>query len=66
MAKKTYVYDITMSNGEVFKNVQMKKSIKVLYAGITDLFITVENEKGQTVELMRNQIIKAELVEIKE
>ncbi|RPF57761.1 hypothetical protein [Abyssicoccus albus] len=66
MAKKIYVYDITMSNGEVFKNVQMKKSIKVLYAGITDLFITVENEKGQTVELMRNQMIKAELVEIKE
>lgn len=66
MAKKTHIYDITMSNGEQFKNIRMEGSISSKYTGIATDFIPVENTKGQTVELVKYQMVKAELVDIEE
>lgn len=66
MAKKTHVYDITMSNGEVFKDVRMKGPLSSNYAGIINDYIPVENESGQTVELTKYQMVKAVLVKVEE
>ncbi len=66
MAKKTHIYDITMSNGEVFKNVRMKGPISRNYSGIANDFIPVENESGQIVELTKYQVVKAVLVKVEE
>lgn len=66
MAKKIHIYDITMSNGEEFKNIRIEGSISRNYSGIATDFIPVENTQGQTVELVKYQIIKAELVNIEE
>lgn len=66
MAKKTHIYDIMMSNGEVFKNVRMKGPISGNYSGIANDFIPVENESGQTVELTKYQVVKAVLVKVEE
>lgn len=64
MAKKIHVYDITMSNGEQFKNIRIEGSISNKYTGIATDFIPIENEKGQTVELVKYQIVKAVLVDV--
>lgn len=66
MAKKIHVYDITMSNGEQFKNIRMEGSISRNYSGIANDFIPVENTKGQPVELVKHQMLKAVLVNIEE
>ena len=66
MAKKMHVYDITVSTGEVFKNVKMKGPISSIYSGIANDFIPFENESGQTVELTKYQVVKAELVKVEE
>lgn len=66
MAKKTHIYDITMSNGEQFKNIRIEGSISHNYSGIVNDFIPVVNSQGQTVELVKYQILKAELVDIEE
>lgn len=66
MAKKIHVYDITVSTGEVFKNVEMKGPISSIYSGIANDFIPVENEDGQTVELTKYQVVKAVLVKVEE
>ncbi|HLR59676.1 MAG TPA: hypothetical protein VK094_04305 [Pseudogracilibacillus sp.] len=66
MAKKVHVYDITMSNGEQFKNIRIEGSISRNYSGITNDFIPVKNAEGQTVELVKYQILKAELVDVEE
>lgn len=66
MAKKTHIYDITMSNGEQFKNVRIEGSISRKYTGIATDFIPVQNSKGQTVELVKYQMVKAELVDVEE
>ncbi|MUV38945.1 hypothetical protein JNUCC1_02817 [Lentibacillus sp. JNUCC-1] len=66
MAKKIHIYDITMSNGEQFKNVRIEGSISSKYTGIATDFIPVENEDGRTVELTKYQIVKAELVDIED
>lgn len=66
MAKKIHVYDITVSTGEVFKNVEVKGPISRIYSRIANDFIPVENESGQTVELTKYQVVKAELVRVEE
>lgn len=66
MTKKVHIYDITMSNGEQFKNIRIEGSISRNYSGIATDFIPVENAQGQTVELVKYQILKAELVDIEE
>lgn len=66
MAKKTHIYDITMSNGEQFKNIRIEGSISRKYSGIATDFIPVKNTKGQTVELVKYQIVKAELIDVEE
>lgn len=66
MAKKTHIYDITMSNGEKFKDIRMKGSISSNYSGVVNDFIPVETLEGQTVELGKYQMVKAELVGIEE
>lgn len=66
MAKKTHIYDITMSNGEQFKNVRIEGSISRKYTGIATDFIPVQNSKGQTVELVKYQMVKAELIDVEE
>lgn len=66
MVKKTHVYNITVSTGEQFNNIRMKGPISSIYSGIANDFIPVENEKGQTVELTKYQIVKAELINIEE
>ncbi|MEJ8777689.1 hypothetical protein [Pseudogracilibacillus sp. ICA-222130] len=66
MAKKIHVYNITVSTGEQFKNVRIEGAISSRYSGITTDFIPVENEDGQTVELTKYQIVKAELINIEE
>ena len=66
MAKKIHTYDITMSNGEQFKNVRIEGSISSKYTGIATDFIPVENTKGQTVELVKYQIVKAELIDVED
>ncbi len=53
-----------MSNEEQFKNVRIEGSISSKYTGIAMDFIPVENKKGQTVELVKYQIVKAELVDV--
>lgn len=64
MTKKIHVYNITVSTGEQFKNIRIEGSISNRYSGIATTFITVENEAGQTVELTKYQIVKAELINI--
>ncbi|MGO1469229.1 MAG: hypothetical protein ACTHW2_04325 [Tissierella sp.] len=64
MTKKIHVYNITVSTGEQFKNVRIEGSISNRYSGIATTFISVENEAGQTVELTKYQIVKAELINI--
>lgn len=66
MMKKIHIYNITVSTGEQFKNVRIEGSISNRYSGIATTFITVENEAGQTVELTKYQIVKAELIDIEE
>jgi len=66
MAKKIHTYDITMSNGEQFENVRIEGSISSKYTGIATDFIPVENKKGQTVELVKYQMVKAELVDVED
>lgn len=66
MAKKIHVYNITVSTGEQFKNVRIEGSISSRYSGIATDFIPVENEDGQTVELTKYQIVKAELINVEE
>ena len=66
MAKKVHVYNITVSTGEQFKNVRIEGSISSRYSGIATDFIPVENEDGQTVELTKYQIVKAELINVEE
>jgi len=66
MAKKVLVYNITVSTGEQFKNVRIEGSISSRYSGIATDFIPVENEDGQTVELTKYQIVKAELINVEE
>lgn len=55
-----------MSNGEQFKNIRIEGSISHNYSGIVNDFIPVVNSQGQTVELVKYQILKAELVDIEE
>lgn len=64
MANKVYVYDITVSTGEVFRDVRMEGSISSNYSGIINDFIPIETKGGQTVELTKYQIVKAELVRV--
>ncbi|WP_239721081.1 MULTISPECIES: hypothetical protein [unclassified Mammaliicoccus] len=64
MRKKIHVYTITVSTGEQFKNVRIEGEISRKYSGIATDFIPVENEAGQTVELTKYQIVKAELIHI--
>lgn len=64
MAKKIHVYDITMSTGEMFKNIRIEGSISSRYTGIATDFIPVQNAEGRTVELTKHQIVKAELIEV--
>lgn len=66
MAKKVHVYNITVSTGEQFQNVKIEGSISSRYSGIATDFIPVENENGQTVELTKYQIVKAELINVEE
>ncbi|WP_020006273.1 hypothetical protein [Salinicoccus albus] len=66
MAKKIHIYNITVSTGEQFKNVRIEGGISRKYSGIATDFIPVENEDGQTVELTKYQIVKAELVDVEE
>lgn len=66
MTKKIHIYDITMSNGEQFKNIRMEGSISSNYSGAVNDFIPVETTEGQTVELVKYQMVKAELVDIEE
>ncbi len=65
-AKKIHVYNITVSTGEQFKNVRIEGTISERYAAIATTFIPVENEDGQTVELTKYQIVKAELINVEE
>ena len=55
-----------MSNGEKFKDIRMKGSISSNYSGVVNDFIPVETSEGQTVELGKYQMVKAELVGIEE
>jgi len=66
MTKEIHIYDITMSNGEQFKGIRMEGSISSNYSGAVNDFIPVKTTEGQTVELVKYQMIKAELVDIEE
>lgn len=66
MGKKIHIYNITVSTGEQFKNIRIEGGISRKYSGITTDFIPIENEDGQTVELTKYQIVKAELVDVVE
>lgn len=64
MLKEVHIYDITVSTGEVFEDVHMEGSISSNYSGIINDFIPIKTKAGQTVELTKYQIVKAELVRI--
>lgn len=66
MKEKVHVYNITVSTGEEFKDVRMEGSISSNYSGIINDFIPIETADGQTVELTKYQIVKAELVSVEE
>lgn len=66
MAKKIHVYDITLSTGEVFKNIRIEGTISGRYSGIATDFIPIETKEGQKVEITKYQLVKAELITIEE
>lgn len=66
MKKKIHVYNITMSNGEHFKDVQIEGPISHKYSTIAEVFIPAKDVEGQTVELNKYQVVKAELVNIED
>ncbi|WP_010530555.1 hypothetical protein [Lentibacillus jeotgali] len=67
MKKKTYIYNITLTNGELLKNIRSKGgSLQLRFNGIGTNFVPVEDDDGRTVVLSKYQIVKAELVNIEE
>lgn len=66
MKKKTHTYTIMMSNGEQFPNVRTDGPIGNLLGGIVQVFLQVQTETGETVELSKYQIVKAELIDVEE
>ena len=66
MAKRIHIYNITVSTGELFKDVRIEGSISSRYSGSVNDFIPVENEDGKRVELTKYQIVKAELIKVEE
>ncbi|HLR65577.1 MAG TPA: hypothetical protein VK105_00370 [Virgibacillus sp.] len=63
--KKIYVYNITLSNGELLKNIEMKGSLEWNLSGVAVNLAAVKDENGNSVVLNKYHIIKAELITIK-
>lgn len=63
--KKIYVYNITLSNGELLKNIEMKGSLEWNLSGVAVNLVAVEDENGNSIVLNKYHIIKAELITIK-
>lgn len=66
LKKKIYIYQITLTNGEQLKNIQVEDALESKFSGLSNPFISVEDSEGKTVVLSKYQIVKAELVSVKE
>lgn len=66
MKKKIYIYDITLTNGELLQNMRIEGVPIQRFNGIGTNFVPVEDNDGKTVVLSKYQIVKAELVNIEE
>lgn len=65
MKKKIYIYNITLTNGEVLKHIRIKGgSFQLVFNGVGKNFISVEDSDGKTIVLSKYQVVKAELVDI--
>ncbi|GKV69758.1 hypothetical protein NCCP2716_22560 [Sporosarcina sp. NCCP-2716] len=66
MKKKVHTYTITMANGEQFPGVRLDGPISHWLSGVAQVFLQIETETGQTVELNKYQMVKAELTDVEE
>jgi len=64
--KKIHIYHITLTNGELLKDIKIKGSLERKLSGVGVNFISAEDADGKTVTLSKFHIIKAELVKIEE
>lgn len=65
MKRKTRIYNITLTNGELLEHIRIKGGpLQIIFNGIGKKFISVEDSDGKTVVLSRYQVVKAELVDI--
>lgn len=66
MKKKIHTYTITMANGEQFSDVRLNAPISHWLSGVAQVFLQIETATGQTVELCKYQIVKAELTGVED
>lgn len=64
--KKVHIYHITLTNGELLKNIRMEGSLEWNFSGIAVNLIAVEDADGKKVVLSKYQIVKGELVSIED
>lgn len=63
--KKVHVYNITLTNGELLKNVEVKGALEWNLSGVAVNLVAAEDENGNSIVLNKYHIIKAELTTIK-
>jgi hypothetical protein len=64
--KKVHIYHITLTNGELLKNIRIEGSLEWNLSGIAAQLIAVEDADGKKVILSKYHIVKAELVNIED
>lgn len=64
MKKKLYIYNITLTSGELLKDIRIAGSLEWNLSGVAVNLITVEDADGKSISLSKYHIVKAELVSI--
>lgn len=64
--KKVHIYHITLSNGELLRNIRIEGSLEWKLSGIAAHLIAVEDDNGKKVVLSKYHIVKAELESIED
>lgn len=65
LKKNIHIYNITLTTGELLKNIRIEGPLEWKLSGIASL-IAVEDGNGKTVVLSKYHIVKAELVNIED
>lgn len=64
--KKVHIYHITLSNGELLRNIRIEGSLEWSLSGVAVNLIAVENADGKKIVLSKYHIVKGELVSIED